>query len=100
MKSIRTALAVIAFVAAGVAQAQEATPMPEQHATSTLDRASVLAETRHALWTGQHVWGNEGPEPFGKVMTQRDRATVLAEATAASKLSSAEMQKSRLINGM
>jgi hypothetical protein len=100
MRSIRTTLALVALAAAGFAQAQEATPLPMQPSMSTLDRAAVLAETRDALWANRIVWGNEGPEAFGRSMSQRTRAAVLAEAAAANRLSSADLLQSRLVNGM
>jgi hypothetical protein len=100
MKSIPTTLAFVALAAAGLAHAQEATPMPLQSSMSTLERAAVLAETRRALWSDQIAWGNEGSQSFGTTTSQRNRAAVLAEAAAASKLSSAELLKSRLNDGM
>jgi hypothetical protein len=100
MKSIRTTLALITFVAAGSAQAQEAMPMPLHSSMSTLDRAAVLAEARRALATDQLAWGNEASPSFGDTKSQRDRAAVREEAAAANKLSSAELARNRLDYGM
>ncbi|MBL8329516.1 MAG: hypothetical protein JNJ71_11725 [Rubrivivax sp.] len=100
MNAIRPLIALATLAAALGAQAQEATPMPQEAAVSGLSRQEVLAQTTTARLRGQLVAGNEGPATWAPAHGARSRDAVRHEAVAHNQRSSAQRNAERQIVGM